>query len=84
MYCRESIIWLGYTPFKPKIPRQVLFASLIAQRESAELRTPMNAWLLYNGFNNALYHAESKLLPEERERVDRRVLAVIENELSLS
>lgn len=59
-------------------------APLIAQKEAAQLDMPLSAWLLYNGFNNALYHSEGKLLPEERERIDRRVLKVIEKELSLN
>lgn len=67
-----------------KYPQKLIpSAPLIAEKESLQLGTDLSAWLLYNGFNNALYHSSGKLLPEERERIDRRVLQVIEKELSL-
>ena len=67
-----------------KYPKKLLpSAPEIAQREAAELGTGLNAWLLYNGFNNALWHSEGKLFPEERERIDRVVLKTIETHLQL-
>jgi hypothetical protein len=59
-------------------------AQLIAQKEAVELKTPLNAWLVYNGFNNPLNHFETKLLPEEITRIDRRVLRTIEKTLTLN
>lgn len=68
-----------------KYPKKLVsIGPLIAEKEAAQLGIGLNAWLLYNGFNNALYHSDGKLLPEERERIDRRVLGVIEKELSLN
>lgn len=46
----------------------------IIGKEQEILKTPLNAWLVYNGFNNALMHAETKMLPEDKEKIDRRVL----------
>lgn len=40
-----------------------------------------NGWLLYNGFNNALYHSDMKMSPVDREKIDRRVLSTIEGVL---
>ncbi|MEP2469921.1 DUF932 domain-containing protein [Ekhidna sp.] len=42
--------------------------------EQEILKAPLSAWLVYNGFNNALMHADTKMLPEEKEKIDRRVL----------
>ena len=48
-----------------------------------QLGASMSAWLLYNGFNYPLNHYETKLLPEEVSRIDKRVLGVIEKTLAL-
>ena len=68
-----------------KYPKKMIEpARLIAQKEAAELNTPLNAWLVYNGFNNPLNHFETRLLPEEAARIDKKVLRSIEKTLSLS
>ena len=72
----------SYTIRYPK--RLIDSAPVIAQREASQLRSDLNAWLVYNGFNNALYHSENRLLPHEREQIDGRVLNVIEKTLALS
>ena len=58
-------------------------APLIAQKEAAELQQPLNSWLVYNGFNNILYHSRGKLLPERREKIDQKVLQTLESILEL-
>lgn len=50
----------------------------IIGKEIEILKAPMSAWLVYNGFNNALMHADTKMLPEEKEKIDRRVLNFIQ------
>ena len=68
-----------------KYPKKMIdSARLMAQKEEIQLDTPMNAWLLYNGFNYPLNHYETKLLPEEASKIDQRVLRVIERTLSLN
>lgn len=68
-----------------RYPKKMLEpAKLVAEKESLVLKTPMNAWLLYNGFNNPLNHFETQLLPEEVSKIDSRVLATIEKTLSLN
>ena len=68
-----------------KYPKKMIEpARLIAQKEALELDTPVNAWLVYNGFNNPLNHFETKLLPEEISKIDSRVLRTIEKTLSLN
>ena len=67
-----------------KYPRKLIpSAPLIAEKEALQLNQPLNAWLVYNGFNNVLYHSDGKLLPEERERIDTKVLQTIERTLAL-
>ncbi len=58
-------------------------AAVYAQMEAAKLRQPLNSWLVYNGFNNRLYHSGGRLLPERREKVDRKVLQTVEKTLGL-
>jgi len=49
-----------------KYPKKMIDVAVVtAQKESYKLRTPLSAWLVYNGFNNPLNHTETKLLPEE-------------------
>ena len=68
-----------------KYPKKMIdVAVLTAENESLKLRTPLSAWLVYNGFNNPLNHTETKLLPEEATRIDRRVLQVIRKSLALN
>lgn len=68
-----------------KYPKKMITpAQLIAEKEAMQLKTPLNAWLVYNGFNNPLNHFETKLLPEEATRIDRRVLRTIEKTLALN
>ena len=68
-----------------KYPKKMIDVAVVtAQKESYKLRTPLSAWLVYNGFNNPLNHTETKLLPEEATRIDRRVLQVIRKSLALN
>jgi len=68
-----------------KYPRKMIQpARLIAEKEALQLKTDLNAWLVYNGFNNPLNHFETKLLPEEISKIDSRVLRTIEKTLSLN
>ena len=68
-----------------KYPKKMIdSATLRAQKESSELGTPLSAWLVYNGFNYPLNHYETKLLPEEVSRIDKRVLQLINQQLALS
>ncbi|MFK7979289.1 MAG: DUF932 domain-containing protein [Saprospiraceae bacterium] len=68
-----------------KYPRKMIEpAKLIAEKEALQLKTDLNAWLVYNGFNNPLNHFETKLLPEEISKIDSRVLRTIEKTLSLN
>ncbi len=68
-----------------RYPKKMLdSAKLIAEKEMLILDTPMNAWLLYNGFNYPLNHYETKLLPEEASKIDSRVLTTIEKTLALN
>ena len=68
-----------------KYPRKMIEpAKLIAEKEALQLQTDLNAWLVYNGFNNPLNHFETKLLPEEISKIDSRVLRTIEKTLSLN
>lgn len=62
----------------PEVPLKVY-------EEAEQLNTVPNAWLLYNGFNNFLNHDErigSGM--DVRERVDKNVLRIIREELSLN
>ena len=68
-----------------KYPKKMIdSAVLTAQKETYQLGVPLSAWLVYNGFNYPLNHYETKLLPEEASRIDRRVLGVIEKTLALN
>jgi len=68
-----------------KYPKKMIdSAVLTAQKETYQLGVPLSAWLVYNGFNYPLNHYETKLLPEEVSRIDKRVLGVIEKSLSLN
>ena len=68
-----------------KYPRKMIEpARLIAEKEALQLKTDLNAWLVYNGFNNPLNHFETKLLPEEISKIDSKVLQSIEKILSLN
>ncbi|WKN46410.1 DUF932 domain-containing protein [Tunicatimonas pelagia] len=58
-------------------------APIIAEKEAAQLGVPLNSWLVYNGFNHALYHSRGKLLPDERERIDRNVLRTMQQHWKL-
>jgi hypothetical protein len=51
---------------------------LIMHREAEQLDTSLNAWLLYNGYNHILNHSDSKLHPEQKSKIDRQVLNLIE------
>jgi len=68
-----------------KYPKKMIeSATLRAQKESYQLGAPLSAWLVYNGFNYPLNHNETKLLPEEASRIDKRVLGTIEKALALN
>ncbi len=68
-----------------KYPRKMIEpAKLIAEKEALQLKTPLNAWLVYNGFNNPLNNFETKLMPEEVSKIDSKVLRTIEKTLSLN
>ena len=68
-----------------KYPKKMIEpARLIAEKEALQLQTDLNAWLVYNGFNNPLNHFDTKLLPEEVSKIDSRVLKTIEKTLSLN
>ena len=47
-------------------------------REQQRLDVPLNLWMLYNGFNYQLNHADTKKPPEFRGKIDREVLGQIE------
>lgn len=59
--------------------------SLKIHEEAEALSTEPNAWLMYNGFNNVLnHHPAVGLAMDIKERVDRNVLRLIRQELSLN
>ncbi|GEM_PF-1400773 len=68
-----------------KYPKKMIDSAVLnAKKEMYQLGAKMSAWLLYNGFNYPLNHYETKLLPEEVSRIDKRVLGVIEKTLALN
>ncbi|MBC7389671.1 MAG: DUF932 domain-containing protein [Opitutaceae bacterium] len=64
---------------KTDFPKQLIkeVPEVIA-REQIQLNTDLTGWLAYHGFNNRLNHADIKMHPEFKEKIDRQVLNVIE------
>lgn len=67
-------------------PKKLLSeVSMKVHQEVEQLNSEPNAWILYNGFNNILNHHPSVgLAMDIKERVDRNVLRLIRQELSLN
>ena len=59
--------------------RMIEEVPIIIAQEQIKLESDLNSWLVYNGFNNALMHTESKLLPEQKAKIDKSLLAFINN-----
>ncbi len=49
----------------------------IAINEAKRLDVDLNAWLVYNAFNNVLNHSDTRLFPHEKERIDKNVLSYV-------
>jgi Domain of unknown function (DUF932) len=51
---------------------------LIIHQEAQKLDVSLNAWLVYNGYNHILNHSPLKLPPEQKTKIDRQVLKLVE------
>jgi hypothetical protein len=72
----------SHDAFPKKIIQEV---PLKVHQEAEELKTAPNAWLLYNGFNYFLNHDQRiGLGMDSKEKIDRNVLKVIQQELALN
>ncbi len=79
-------IMAKFESMRDSYPKKILQDVPLKVYEEAEaLHTKPTAWLLYNGFNYFLNHdARIGLAMDIKERVDRQVISVIQQELALN
>lgn len=64
---------------KTDFPKRLIpEVSEVIAKEMDVLGSDMNSWLLYHGFNNRLNHADIKMHPEFKAKIDVEVLSRIE------
>ena len=67
---------------KTEYPKRLIHEGPLAMyQEVQSQQTEPNLWLLYNGFNYTLYHADIQMHGEFRERIGRQVVKIISREI---